>query len=86
MDKYQKFNEMLVDLHHKAVASDIEFMAFCQADAKTRGLYGTLNCSKPVLMCILCNVLEQEFDAEEIAIMTGAVLARKKEKEPATKD
>ena len=86
MDKYQKFNEMLVDLHHKAAESDIEFMAFCQADAKPRGLYGTLNCSKPVLMCILCNVLEQEFDTAEIAIMTGAVLARKKEKEPAAKD
>ncbi|MCJ0586569.1 hypothetical protein MMI99_00960 [Enterococcus cecorum] len=86
MDKYQKFNEMLVDLHHEAVASDIEFMAFCQADAKTRGLYGTLNCSKPVLMSILCNVMEQEFDVEEITIMAGAVLTRKKEKESATKD
>ena len=86
MDKYQKFNEMLVDLHHAAVASDIEFMAFCQADAKTRGLYGTLNCSKPVLMSILCNVMEQEFDVEEITIMAGAVLNEKAEKESAAKD
>lgn len=86
MDKYQKFNEMMDDLHHAAAASDIEFLAFCQADAKMRGLYGTLNCTKPVLMSILCNVMEQEFDAEEIAIMTGAVLARKKEKEPVARD
>ena len=86
MDKYQKFNEMLVDLHHAAVASGVEFMAFCQADAKTHGLYGTLNCTKPVLMSILCNVMEQEFDVEEITIMAGAVLARKAEKESVAKD
>lgn len=86
MDKYQKFNEMLIDLHHAAVASDVEFLAFCQADAKTQGLYGTLNCTKPVLMSILSNVMEQELDEEEIVIMTYTVLARKTKKESATKD
>lgn len=80
MDKYQKFNEMMIDLHHAAVASGVEFLAFCQADAKTHEFYGTLNCTKPVLMSILCNVMEQEFDADEIAMIAGLVLKEKNRK------
>ncbi|CAI3303147.1 hypothetical protein CIRMBP1205_00588 [Enterococcus cecorum] len=86
MDKYQKFNEMMVDLHHAAVASDIEFLAFCQADAKSEGLYGTVNCSKPALMSIVCNIINDNFDEKETALMLGAVLAVKQKKEPAAKD
>ncbi|CAI3519997.1 hypothetical protein CIRMBP1287_01767 [Enterococcus cecorum] len=86
MNKYQKFNEMVIDLQRVAKDSDIEFVVHYQADAESDKIYGATNCSRGFLASVICNVLEMEFDVDEIMIMTGAVLAKKEEKEPASKD
>lgn len=86
MDKYQKFNEMMVDLQRAAKATGIEFVAHCQADAESAEIYGAHHCSNVFLASVICNVLEREFDADEITFMAGAVLAKKAKKESAAKD
>lgn len=81
MDKYQKFNEMMIDLQRAANAAGIEFVAHCQSGAESAEIYGARHCSNLFLASVICNVLEREFDADEITLMAGAVLARKAEKE-----
>lgn len=86
MDKYQKFNEMMIDLQRAAKATGIEFVAHCQADAESAEIYGATNCSKSFLASVICNVLKMEFDADEITLIARVALAKKAEKEPVTKD